>query len=157
MDWEDKYEISDYGNVRNIATKKLLSGDINNCGYHRVILYDNGKKERFFRHRLVAIHFIENPENHPFVNHIDGNKENNHVNNLEWCDQSYNEKHAFANGLKKKTNRPFFVVFKNGEMREYESQYIFAKEIGVSQQLVSRWLNGERNPKNYVSKIFFID
>lgn len=59
------------------------------------------KVKSFLVHRLVAIHFIPNPDNLPQVNHIDGNKTNNCVSNLEWCDNSYNLKHSYKNGLRK--------------------------------------------------------
>ena len=60
-----------------VKQKKYLSGDVNNCGYHRITLYDKGKKQRIFIHRLVATLFLPNPNNYSEVNHIDGNKNNN--------------------------------------------------------------------------------
>ena len=63
------------------------------------IVNHNGKTYKV--HRLVAICYIENPNNLPQVNHIDGNKTNNHVSNLEWCTASYNTQHAYDNGLAK--------------------------------------------------------
>lgn len=121
-------------------------------------MYENGKSKRYFRHRLVATHFIDNPENYDFVNHIDGNKSNNKVSNLEWCTQSYNEKHAFATGLKQKTNEPFIVIFENNDIKKYEDQYSLAKEIGVCQQSVSNWLNGKEKPTNRnIKEIYFVN
>lgn len=156
--WENKYEVSNYGNVRNINTNKYIIGDINNCGYYRVSLYDNGKSKKYFRHRLVAMHFIDNPNEYDFVNHKDGDKSNNSVINLEWCTQSYNEKHAFATGLKQKTNSPFIVIFENNEIKRYENQNLLADEIGVCQQAVSNWLNGKEKPTNRnIKEIYFVN
>ena len=141
-DFED-YEVSNYGNVRNKITKCLIIGDINNFGYYRVRLHKNKKTKRFFRHRLVALYFLPNPNNYKFVNHIDGDKSNNTIHNLEWCSQSENEKHAFRTGLKRKTNKPFYVEYSDERGRKrYEDQYKFAEEIGVCQQAVSRWISG---------------
>ena len=69
--------------------------------YLAIELNFNGISKRFFIHRLVAQAFIPNPENKPQVNHIDGNKANNCVDNLEWSTQSENEKHAFSKGWNK--------------------------------------------------------
>ena len=157
-DWEDLYEINKNGDVRNAKTKKLIVGDINNCGYYRVALYNQGQSKKYFRHRLVAEHFLDKPEGKDFVNHIDGDKSNNSLENLEWVSQSENEKHAFANGLKQKTNKPFIIEFINGEVKKYENQYICAEEIGCSQTSIKNWLNGKRNPrpKYGIKKIYFI-
>ena len=95
--WE-WYLINEQGKVLNTRTNRYLKGDINNIGYHRVILYDNKRKQRFFIHRLVATLFLPNPNNLPEVNHIDGNKDNNSVNNLEWCTTSENQKWAVKIG-----------------------------------------------------------
>lgn len=73
---------------------KTLKYDINSKGYARVSLH--GK--RFFVHRLVAKKYIPNPNNLPQVNHINGDKLNNSVDNLEWCDNTYNNKHSYLNG-----------------------------------------------------------
>lgn len=156
--WEGLYEINKNGEVRNAKNKNTIVGDINNCGYYRVLLYNQGQRKRYFRHRLVAEHFLDKPEGKDFVNHIDGDKSNNSLENLEWVSQSENEKHAFENGLKQKTNKPFIIEFVNGDIKEYENQYVCAKEIGCSQSSVKNWLNGQRNPRpSYgIKKIYFI-
>lgn len=156
--WEGLYEINKNGEVRNAKNKNTIVGDINNCGYYRVSLYNQGQSKRYFRHRLVAEQFLDKPEGKDFVNHIDGDKSNNSLENLEWVSQSENEKHAFENGLKQKTNKPFIIEFVNGDIKEYENQYVCAKEIGCSQSSVKNWLNGQRNPRpSYgIKKIYFI-
>ena len=156
--WEGLYEINKNGEVRNAKNKNTIVGDINNCGYYRVSLYNQGQSKRYFRHRLVAEQFLDKPEGKDFVNHIDGDKSNNSLENLEWVSQSENEKHGFENGLKQKTNKPFIIEFVNGDIKEYENQYVCAKEIGCSQSSVKNWLNGQRNPRpSYgIKKIYFI-
>ena len=100
------YSVSDTGLVRNNNNNMLLrsykTGKRRN--YETVGLYINGKKKNFKVHRLVAEAFIDNPENKPQVNHIDGNTSNNNVNNLEWVTNSENQLHAWKNGLQVKTS-----------------------------------------------------
>lgn len=113
LGYENEYEISSYGRVRakyrefigkDGKLKKYhprylkLDSSIVKKGYARVTLSKDYKIERFQVHRLVAEHFIPNPENKPFVNHIDNNGLNNHVTNLEWCTQSENMMHAQKQG-----------------------------------------------------------
>lgn len=94
------YEVSDEGNVRRASTKRLLAPS--DCkGYPHVSLYDNRKRKSVTIHRLVADAFVDNPDNKPQVNHIDGNKYNNNYTNLEWCTASENMQHAFDTGLSK--------------------------------------------------------
>ena len=93
------YEISNKGRVYSKKNRIILKDLESNCGYYRVRLYWNNKSAYKSIHRLVAIAFIPNPNGLAVVNHIDGNKHNNHVDNLEWCDVSYNMRHAYDNNL----------------------------------------------------------
>lgn len=107
-EYEDNYQISNYGRVkslqRTLKTKrheytiqeKILSIKINPLGYCRVGLYKDSSRKWFSIHRLVALHFLDNPENLPEVNHIDNNKQNNIYTNLEWCTRSENVIHQWS-------------------------------------------------------------
>lgn len=96
----DKYTISDKGIVTNTRTGRILKQDLSAHGYPRVTLSQDGIIKRYFVHRLVASHYIPNPNNLPMVNHIDGCKVNNSVDNLEWVTCKENTIHAFKTGLR---------------------------------------------------------
>lgn len=125
--FENIYQISNLGRVRScdrIIQKKnyqcdcfdypikgkilsQVSSSQNKLGqpYFSVSLSISGNKTRFLVHRLVAQSFIPNPDNKPHINHIDGNPSNNYVENLEWCTDSENRKHAWDTGLQGKGSR----------------------------------------------------
>ncbi|RFZ78320.1 endonuclease [Lacrimispora amygdalina] len=101
--YEDLYEISNYGRVKSIERlvksnnnnfrlqkESIRKPTVNNRGYFSIRLCKNGKYKAQFIHRLVAIAFIDNPNNLPEVNHKDEDKKNNRVENLEWCTRKYN-------------------------------------------------------------------
>ena len=94
------YEVNKNGAVRNLKTKHILKPAKIKNGYLTINLSQNGNGKTYLLHRIVANNFINNPNNYREVNHIDGNKLNNNVDNLEWCDRSYNLKHAYDNNLK---------------------------------------------------------
>ncbi len=114
---EGFYQVSNEGNLRSLdrvvkgksESNKTLKGrslksTITVYGYKVVVFCKNGKKENFRIHRLVAQSFLSNAEKKPLINHIDGDKTNNIVSNLEWCTHSENMKHAFATRLKEPSN-----------------------------------------------------
>lgn len=114
--YEGYYKISDAGRVKSlertyktkhsfrvVPEKMRTLTDVH--GYLYCTLWKDGNHKRFAIHRMVAEAFIPNPDGLPQVNHLDGDKHNNNVFNLEWCNQSRNNKHAFAMGLMKAYNR----------------------------------------------------
>ena len=158
---EGRYQVSNMGNVRSVGHKfvrkngrvitvkpRNLKTTKDKKGYQRIRLINNiGKKTTFLVHRLVATAFIENDENNPCVNHIDGNKENNTVENLEWCTFAENTRHAWKMGLNPNNvkyaidanKKP--VICSNGSV--YESISSAAKSTGIHKSNIGRVCNGE--------------
>lgn len=93
--YEGLYKVSNDGSVRNEETGAILKEYISPTGYVRVGLNKDGCNKIVMIHRIVAQAFLPNTQNKPCVNHIDGNKSNNSVNNLEWCTHSENELHSY--------------------------------------------------------------
>ena len=91
--FEGLYEVSNQGRVRR-ADGKIISQTFRGRGYLGVCLHKNKRQFQKYTHRLVAEAFIENPFDYPCINHIDENKTNNDISNLEWCDFRYNNSHG---------------------------------------------------------------
>ena len=94
------YEVSNFGEIRNCSTNRILSPFIDKDGYYRNTIVVNGKSYKQGVHRFVAQAFIPNPENKPEVNHKDGDKSHNEDSNLEWSTVPENIQHAYDTGLK---------------------------------------------------------
>lgn len=104
--YEGQYDVSDTGLIFSYKTNRLLGCGLTTHGYKQVAL-NTGHESKFCQvHRLVAEAFIPNPNDLPQVNHRDGDKTNNHVSNLEWCDNSQNQQHAYDSGLKSRKLSP---------------------------------------------------
>ncbi len=139
-DYEGRYQASDLGMVKTFVqafktNKGVLKYGIDTNGYPIVKLYSNGKGRTRKVHRVIAETFIENPNNLPQVNHKDGNKLNNAVENLEWCDQSHNMKHAIRTGLIKKhfgeqSSQAKFTEKQINELRAKHPQFTM-KELAI--------------------------
>jgi len=97
--FEGMYQASTCGHIRNSRTGHIMSPCLNRKGYPQTSLWKNKKGHSKTIHRHVAETFIPNPENKPQVNHIDGNKLNNNIDNLEWNTSNENIQHAYDNGL----------------------------------------------------------
>lgn len=138
----DKYIVVDDGRVWNWNTKQWIVGSINNSGYVILALKDSrGVLRHFKMHRLVAMAFIPNPENKEQVNHIDGNKTNNHVSNLEWVSCYDNLAHARSYGLKRAamTEEQIHQVCKL--LQEGKGVRETSKIVGVSESAVGHIVN----------------
>ena len=108
--YEGLYQVSNYGRIKSLShinnlgrfrPECILGNRLTDRGYHTAVLYNNGKPKSFRVHQLVAKAFIDNSLNKPHVNHLDGVKSNNFVDNLQWVTISENQKHAFKIGLNK--------------------------------------------------------
>lgn len=127
------YEIFETGEIYSKKTNKKLTGCILNTGYVTVTLTTSQGKKGYSLHRLVAQTFIPNDDNKPYVNHIDGDKTNNQVSNLEWVSASENRQHALSSGLAGKAYGPRekikIDVRNSDEWRRYltTSYYISSK------------------------------
>lgn len=144
-----EYNVTKEGDVFNVKTGRKLKHSLNKNGYHCVCLTINGKNMEFLIHRLVAIKYISNPNNLPQVNHIDGNKNNNSIDNLEWCTSQYNVDHAINMGLRGS------IGVKNGraKLTEEDIKYIrnskerqidLANIFNVTQPTISHIKNNKR-------------
>jgi hypothetical protein len=100
--YNGKYSIcSDGYIISNVGTPKRMIGKITKHGYRMVVLTVDGKKIYPLAHRLIAQAFLPNPNNYPQVNHKNGNKTDNRLENLEWCNASYNQQHYVNNNQHK--------------------------------------------------------
>ena len=124
-DFEGFYQISNKGNVRSLdrgikcraGGSRIIKGitltrKTNKCGYYTHTLQKLGRGKYLSLHRLIAIAFIPNPENYKCINHLDGDKMNNLIDNLEWCSHSQNTKHAYDTGLIRRSKQAKPKCFK---------------------------------------------
>lgn len=164
IDYEGLYQVSSYGRVKSLSRKvsngkgfyiikeRILKSILTKKGYYNISLYKNGKSKNFRVHRLVALHFISNPENKPQINHIDGDKSNNHVDNLEWCTASENTQHAYDNGLKYISSKHIKNIILNNSKpvycpelkQEFKSMLEASKKLNIQQSHISKCCNGKR-------------
>lgn len=143
-EFENLYQVSNLGNVRS-SRGKVQKLQITKFGYLRATLHKQRKEKKMHSHRLVALAFIPNPENKIEVNHIDGNKQNNHVENLEWNSKSENISHAFKIGLKNNngSKNPYAKKVIDTETGKiWDCAVDCAKELGINYSTLRNRLNG---------------
>lgn len=131
----EHYLVSDEGEIYSLRSNKILKPDIDKDGYEIYRISDEEHKRKAFKgHRLVGLTFIENPDNLPIVNHIDGNKRNNHVSNLEWCTDEQNIQHAVKTGLMTPYTRwiEIYDIFKECVVSRFNSYDDLANITGLS-------------------------
>lgn len=171
--YEGGYKVSNKGRVRSLDRRidsgnksqkcvgKIFVGKVNKFGYLTVTISVNSKKKNLSVHRLVAQSFIPNPKNKPQVNHIDGNKLNNNVENLEWCTAQENIRHAWENGLMKKCegknsylfgmhpdlNHRSKKVMCSKTLKTWGSVKSASKELGFKYGNLCKMLNGRAKNK----------
>lgn len=152
------YSISQNGIVINNITKKIIKHKIDRYGYPTTGLVANGKKYYPTIHRLVAKTWIENPLKLPQVNHIDGDKTNNDISNLEWVTAKRNIMHSLETGLNKNTN---FVMLENivtSEKREFISVKSLCRFLDMSPNVLLPLIKfSGLNPVLGIYKITLLD
>ena len=139
------YEVSDLGLIRDAETHCPIRTRVNAHGYciFGIRKGIEGRRQKILTvHREVANAFIPNPHNLPQINHIDGDKTNNAVSNLEWCTQQENMKHAYRTGLERPNidllrhlgDKPIRVTFKDGKTKTFPSMKSAKIELEVSRK-----------------------
>ena len=169
-DYEGLYQISNLGNVKSLIRSStnaiIMKPKLSTSGYYSVMLYKDGTHKTFYVHRLAALSFIPNPDNKPQVNHKDGNKLNNTLENLEWVTISENQKHAISHGLRTPSpmigkfgklnhnSKPILQCDTEGNViRKWDSISDAARYYGCSQNSISNVLVGNRKKcKGFVWK-----
>lgn len=152
--YEGLYQVSNYGRVKSIdrnvnhpkgGTRKIkgniISQHLVGHGYYHIVLSKGGKVTGHLVHRLVAMAFVPNPDNLEQVNHRDENKINNHAENLEWCDCTYNnnygtvrERHSKACTNHPALSKPVRMIKDGKTIREFESMQEAARITGSKRQ-----------------------
>lgn len=164
--YEEEYQVSNFGKVRSLGRYQknhsklqwregsLKSFRADPQGYLMTDLYKDGKQTTQRVHRLVAEAFIENPNDEPTVNHIDGDRNNNAASNLEWMCFSEQNKHFYKMGLKSQKNIKKAVKAMNKATavgvkcvttgKVYSSQAEAGRDVNISSSLISLACNGKR-------------
>jgi hypothetical protein len=151
--FEGLYMVSNIGNVKRLVSERvflerLIGRSVDRYGYVKRVLCKHGKMYHFTEHRLVATAFIENPENKSTINHINGIKTDNRVENLEWNTNLENKQHAISTGLTdlKGTNHPRCKLSEKDvlEIREIgftQTRTALSKKYGVSRNSILGIIN----------------
>lgn len=171
--YEGLYLIDSLGNVvslprqqgsRFVNQYRILGTKVNRLGYKEVALSKDGKTRTVLLHRLIAQHFIDNPDNLPCVNHKNGIKSDNRIENLEWCTRSQNTKHAYDNnlgGFRDFANNGVrtmnwetqyvrvVLISPNGEALEFGSTTEAAEYLGTNKDEVGRAIRKSQRVKNH--------
>lgn len=160
VEYEGLYQVSNLGKVKSLFRyKKMLKGNVVSGGYIQIQLCKKGKATSYLIHRVVAFSFLNNPDNKPCVNHIDGNKTNNRHDNLEWVTYSENELHSY-HILGKKPNKSrlgvcgslcynsksVLQISSSGDIiKKFESIGEVERTLGIRHSNVQMVLNGKRH------------
>lgn len=145
----DNYEVSNHGRVRNKITGRIMKPAMTYKGYLKAQIRQDGKQRGFFIHRLVAKAFLPNPDNLPQVDHLDNDKTNNHVENLEWVTGEENHRRKMEDGLNvspENSGRPKIPVeqydLEGNLIAKYQSIAEAVENTGLRQSGISSVLAG---------------
>ena len=172
-DWKDipkyegLYEASNKGRIRSkegkatyterhgkrIWKSRILKEKSKSDRAPRVSLWKDGKSKSFLVHRLVAKSFLSNPENKPCINHIDGNPQNNYLENLEWCTYEENQNHAFDNELIGTATKVSLINKETGQEKTFRSMAKASKHIEKYEDYIASLLReGKTETDDYIIK-----
>ena len=175
--YEGYYQVSNLGRVKSVSRKvsnghgmvakeeRILQPNTLAKGYYQVTLYNGETRKCFQVHRLVASAFIPNVDGYPQVNHRNGDKQDNRADNLEWCDNSMNQLHAWKTGLQKPhfcgggvPRKKVALLDEQGEIeRVFDSIRAASLFLGCSTPAnLSHMLNGKRQKSIYGRKLIFV-
>lgn len=163
--YEGLYQLTRRGEVYSFVSHKILKPQLTRFGYLRVQLWKDGKQKKFLLHRLIAIHFIPNPNTLPHINHKKGVKIDNRISKLEWCTAKENMQHAHRTGLKhgmKGKRNPMYKAIpskhsrskkaintKTGEIDYWKNIYT---RLGITAVYFCKMMNGYRpNSTDYIT------
>ena len=141
----ETYEVSTFGNIRSIKRINKNLKSFSTGKYLCVSLMSNNKRYTCSIHILEAKAFIPNPENKPTVNHIDGIKTNNYIDNLEWATYGENNQHAYDTNLREPTGRPVVQYNKEGKkINKFNSGLEAERITGTGRMSIRKCCNNER-------------
>lgn len=149
----ENYEISNLGNIRRLPSKR--SGKYRylklpkDFGYVRACLYREGKMYRPFVHKLVAQEFIPNPNNYPCINHKDCIRDNNRIDNLEWCTYQYNNEYAYTKGFNKRGEEHHYSKLTNEQARDILNSILSVKELSAIYNITIHTIYSIKNRKSW--------
>ena len=157
--YEGKYQVSSQGRIWSSVRQHYLKQKINNRGYYSVnLMAKNGKMKTENVHRLVAIAFIDNPNSYPFVNHLNGIKTDNRIENLEWATPQQNIRHAYDNNLgnfqenlakiQQARQKTYSVYYYGNLIGQYRGMQAAAEAAGCSTRQIADWSSENRKTRD---------
>ena len=162
--YEGLYQISSLGKVKSLpkitfnakgqykTKERILKYGKNQYGYFQISLWKDGKRKNKPIHKLIATMFIPNPKKYKIINHIDGNKQNNNIQNLEWCTQKHNVKEAYRLGLTSKRYKSVNQYdLHNNFIKTWKSIAEINKKLKIDESSIVRCCKGRQNKAgNYI-------
>lgn len=151
----DGFLVDDDLNIYSKRTGRKLTAYVGTDGYPQVQYRDDNNKEHHNRVHVIYAHcFIPNPNNYKYINHIDSDKTNNSLDNLEWCTNSYNVKHCWDSGNRTHKNNTAISASINGKIiGKYKSIRECGRALGLDRHKIAHILKGEL-PEDYLGYLF---
>ena len=145
--YESIYKISNFGTIIRTSNNKCIKSFITEKGYVKIRLHKNGKCSKFLVHRLLMIAFVDKPINKHDVNHMNGIKTDNRLDNLEWCTRQENIIHSFKNGLSirsKNAGKKQIRVIDLSNSFVYNSISELADKLNMSKSTLTRKIKNQK-------------